>query len=74
MRIPSFHAEASLSRSGNNYYSRNSSIDGTASRIIPAAILNRNMTCFTYSSNLICIQQSIVLADAVEINLFGPGE
>jgi hypothetical protein len=74
MNIPGCNAETSLYESGNKYHSRSAGTDRAAFTIIPAAILNRNMACFTYSNNLICIQQSIVLADAVEINPFGPGD
>jgi hypothetical protein len=38
MQIPTFNAEASLYKSGNQYHSRGAGIDGTAAIIIPAIV------------------------------------
>jgi hypothetical protein len=74
MRMPGFNGEASLYRTGNKYYGRVAGMDAAAAAVIPAANLNRSMMCFPYASNIICIQQSIALADAVELSPFGPGD
>ena len=74
MRIPSFNAEASLYGSSNKYQSRGAGTDGAAATVVPAAILNRGAMCFSYAGDVICVQQSIVLADPVTINAVGPGD